>query len=62
MVYILNLKDPASLIIKHFFSFYLGLNPGPSDSEAEDIPMCHHASLIWVEFGQDSLELSHRIV
>ena len=44
MVYILNLKAPASFIIQYIFSLYQGLNLGPSDPEADDIPMCHHAS------------------
>ena len=37
MVYILNLKDPASFQIQLIFSLYLGLNQGPSDPEADDI-------------------------
>ena len=30
------------------FSLFQGLNQGPSDPDADDIPMCYHASLIAV--------------
>ena len=44
MVYILNLKNPASFLIQIFFSLYQGFNQGPLDPEADDIPMYHYAS------------------
>ena len=40
MVYILNLKDPASFIIQWILSLHLGLNRGHSDPETDDIPLC----------------------
>ena len=46
MVYIYILKDPPSFIIEKMFSLYPGLNRVPSDPEADDIPMCNHASLL----------------
>ena len=46
MVYILNLKDPASFLIQLIFSLYQGSIWGHSDPEADDTPMCHQASLI----------------
>ena len=33
------------MLILKIFSFYQGLNWGPSDLEPDDIPMCHRASL-----------------
>ena len=45
MVNILNLKDPAPFLIQQIICLYLGLNQGPSDPAADDIPMCHRASL-----------------
>ena len=33
-----------SFLIHTIFSLYQGLNRGPSDPEADDIPMCHSAS------------------
>ena len=47
MLYVLNLKDPpASFLNRYIFSLYQGLNRGPSDPEADDIPMRHFACLI----------------
>ena len=46
MLYILNLKDPHHFCFKKLLRLYWGLNQGPSDLEADDIPMCLHASLI----------------
>ena len=46
MMYILNLKDPTPFKIRNIFSLHLGLNRGPSDPEADDMPMGHRASLI----------------
>ena len=44
-MYILKLKDPASFLIQQIFSIYPGLNLRPSAPEADDIQMCHRASL-----------------
>ena len=44
MVYTLYFKGPASFIIQYIFSLYRGLNWGPSDPEADDIPMCQYTS------------------
>ena len=60
MVYILNLKDPASFIIRYIFSVYQGLNWGPSDPETDDVPMCHRASLREREKKLVSLSTAHQ--
>ena len=44
MVYVFKLNDLALFLNRYISSLYRGLNPGPSDLEPEDIPMCHRAS------------------
>ena len=44
-VYFVSQKYSESFLIQYIFSIYLGLNLGPSDPEANYIPMCHCASL-----------------
>ena len=41
----LNLKDPTSFFMQLIFRPFQGWNRGPSDPEADDVPMCHRASL-----------------
>ena len=45
-LYILNLIDPASFLIQKILSLHWSLKKTPSDPVADDIPMCHHASLV----------------
>ena len=44
----LNLKDPTSFFMQLIFRPFQGWNREPSDPDADDIPMCYHASLIAV--------------
>ena len=44
IVDILNLKDYTSCLIQKRFSLYWVLKCRPSNSETDDIPVCHHAS------------------
>ena len=40
-----NLIGSALFLIWYIFSLYCCLNWGPSDPEANDVPICHRASL-----------------
>ena len=53
MLYILNLKGPASFLIKLIFILYQSLNWGPLDPEANDIPT-HRSNKS--KIGMNSLE------
>ena len=51
----LNLKYPASFTIQQIFSLNQGLNWGPSDPEADDIPVYQRASLYGFLFFRPSV-------
>ena len=44
-VYFESQRSPI-ISYSYFFCSYQGLKKGPSDPEADDIPMCQYASLI----------------
>ena len=53
MVYILNFKDPTSFLIGYTLNLHPGLKSGPSDLEANDVPMCHH-DFLYKRISQNS--------
>ena len=55
MEYVLNIKGPAQFLYSNFFSLYRDLNWRASDPEADDIPMCHRASLVVFKSKQSLL-------